>query len=429
MIATEHHPLYDKVRTCNQRIDEWKRNDDYFYFSYFDGIDGPKLTVDNRKIVTFSSYSYLDLISNKRIAAAAQAAIDTYGTGTIGSFVLGGGYDVHRDLVEKIASFTGREDAILFTSGFVTNMGTITALVGKGDHVISDNLNHASLIEGCHRSGGVFRVFRHNDMAQLEKLLKRSHKAKGGSLVVCDAVFSMDGDILNLPKVVELCRQYNALLMVDEAHSIGVLGETGHGIEEHFATGPVIDIKMGTLSKTIPAGGGYIAGKKDLINFLRWGAKGHLFSGAMAPGTAAAALEGFRIIEEEGVARKQKLFAALHYFKSKMSEAGFILGSSEKAVAGHDDVDTPIIPIMICDEKKALHMTRICLEDGLYIPAIVYPGVAKGKERLRATLTAGHGKEEIDTGVEILVNAAKKAGLALPMNDAVNQTSKQRLVA
>ncbi len=417
MAETEReHPLYKKIKWWNERIDQWKADDQYFYFKTFDGIDGPRMTCDGRPVITYSSYSYLDLLNHPRVLEASKKAIDRYGSACVASYVLGGGYDLHQRLVDKICEFSGREDALLYISGFMTNLATVTSLVGKGEWVISDASNHASLMEGCQRSGGIFRPYRHNDMNGLEKLLQRAHEESGGSLVVCDAVFSMDGDILDLPTVSALCKKYNALLMADEAHSIGVLGANGRGIEEHFGMPGAIDIKMGTLSKVIPAAGGYIAGSSELINFLRFGAKGYLFSGAMPPGTAAAALEGFRVVEEEGAERKRELYERLVYFKKKMTERGFVTDSGPTPAHITDNL-TPIIPVMIYNEGKAMDMTRICFDAGIFIPAIAYPGVSKGTERLRVTLTAGHTYRELDEAVDIITMAAKKVGLELPMRN------------
>ncbi len=428
-MTQQQHPLLNKIKAWNDRIAQWKADDEYFYFKTFDGIDGPRMTCDGRLVVTFSSYSYLDLLNDQRVLQASKTAIDRYGAAAVASYVLGGGYDLHQQLVDKICQFSNRQDALLYTSGFMTNLATITSLVGKEDWVISDANNHASLMEGCQRSGGIFRPYRHNDMQGLERLLKRAHKQRGGSLVVCDAVFSMDGDILDLPKVSALCKKYNALLMADEAHSIGAIGATGRGIEEHFGMPNAIDIKMGTLSKVIPAAGGYITGSRELINFLRFGAKGYLFSGAMAPGTAAAALEGFRVVEQEGAERRQKLFDRLIYFKKKMADRGFVTDSGPTL---SDDVITdnltPIVPIMIYDESKALRMTQICFKEGFFIPAIAYPGVSKGWERLRVTLTSGHTFQELDAAIDVLTMAAEQVGLKLPMKNAADP-KELRMVA
>lgn len=418
MKSFQHHPLQGKIRYWNDRIAAWKESGTYLYFRTFDGITGTTLTVGGNELLNFSTYSYLNLNGDPRIAAAVKQAVDRYGTGTIASFVSGGGFDLHNQLKEQIRRFTGREDVVLFTSGFVANVSTITALIGEGDWVIADTLNHASLHEGCGRSGGVFKLFRHHDLAGLEKLLKRAQADQGGSLVVCDAVYSMDGDVLNLPAVHALCQRYNALLMVDEAHSVGVLGAHGHGIEEHFGMPGAIQIKMGTLSKTIPANGGYIAGDQAFIDFLRFAAKGHLFSGAITPANAAAALEGLRLIEVEGGELIARLQANIAYFKRLMGERGFVL-RADPLPPGVPDIATPIVPVMVYEEEKGLRMSQYCFDHGLFIIPASYPVVPKGKARLRATLTAGHTQAQIERAVELIDEAAHVVGAALaPVEEA-----------
>ena len=414
MLVSKDHPLFNNVNIWNKRISDWKKNDQYSYFMSFDGVDGAYLHSNGRKLLSFSSYNYFNLNQDPKMVEIVKNAIDKYGVGTTASFALGGGYDLHDKLVKKIADFSNTEDAILFSSGYIANLGTISSLVGKEGFVISDSQNHASLMEGCQRSGGTFKVYRHNDMKSLEKMLKRAKKEKGGALVVADAVFSMDSDILDLPTVVRLCRQYNSLLMVDEAHSLGILGENGRGIEEHFGMPGSIDIKMGTFSKTISSTGGYIASTSKLVNYLRFGVLGHLFSAAMIPSTAAAALGGFTILDEEGKQRRKQLLKNVRYFKTKMRASGFDMNEGEVLSTNpHLMADIPIVPVMIYDESKTLKMTKICLDNGIFIPGIAYPGVARGKERLRITLTSGHTFQELDTVINILIMAAKSVGLSL----------------
>ena len=235
------------------------RNDMYFYLQPVEEIDGPWVYTGGQRKLMFATYSYLGLLKHPRIIQAAQAAAAKYGTGTHGVRLLGGTLDLHAKLEARIAQFCGREDAIAYSTGYVTNLATISSLVGRGDWVVSDRWNHASIVDGCLLSQGRFKRFRHNDMDDLERLLIQAPESVG-KLVVADAVFSMDGDIFELPRAIELCRKYNARLMLDEAHSLGVLGASGHGIEEHFNMVGATDIMMGTLSKTIPGIGGYIAG-------------------------------------------------------------------------------------------------------------------------------------------------------------------------
>lgn len=274
------NPIADKIAKLKARIEWGREMGFYFYLQPVKDIDGARILARGREMLLFASYSYLGLIGHPKIDAAAKAAIDGYGTGTHGVRILAGSLALHRELEEKIASFTGAEDSIVFSSGYVTNLATVSTLVGRGDVVISDKLNHASIVDGCILSRAHFVRCKHNDMADLDRCL--SEAAPGaGKLVVADAVFSMDGDIIDLPEMRRLCTKHGALLMVDEAHSLGVLGKTGHGIEEHFGMPGAIDIKMGTLSKTIPSVGGYIAADRDTVMYLKHSARAFVFSAAL----------------------------------------------------------------------------------------------------------------------------------------------------
>jgi len=278
-----------RMAVLKQRIQAARDHDHYFYNQPVEEVlGGSQVIVHGRKMGMYASYSYLGLIGHPRINAAAKAAVDEYGTGTHGVRSLAGTLTLHRELEETIADFKHAEDAVTFTSGYVTNLTVISTLMGRGDYVLSDKLNHASIVDGCMMSGAEFRRFKHNDMQDLEKRLGQVPEG-ATRLVIADAVFSMDGDVIDLPRMVELCRKYGAYLMMDEAHSLGVLGKTGRGIEEHFDLWDSVDIKMGTLSKTIPSVGGYVAGKKDLIDFLRHGSRAYIFSAALPPAQAAAA--------------------------------------------------------------------------------------------------------------------------------------------
>jgi 7-keto-8-aminopelargonate synthetase-like enzyme len=255
--------LTRRVRAITNRVARLKSEDLYYLnMPVAEILPGMKVRVNGREMGMYASYSYLGLVGHPRINEAAKKAVDEFGTGTNGVRMLAGTLTLHKELEETISNFKHTEAAVTFSSGYVTNLTVISGLMGRGDYVFSDKLNHASIVDGCLMSGAEFRRFRHNDMEHLEGLLKNA-PADVAKMVVADAVFSMDGDIIDLPKVVELCRKYNAWLMVDEAHSVGVLGKTGTGIEEHFGLGDVIDIKMGTLSKTIPSVGGYMPRKRN----------------------------------------------------------------------------------------------------------------------------------------------------------------------
>lgn len=272
-----------RVRAITERVKRLKENDLYFYNQPIKELrGGARVMVDGREMGMYASYGYLGLLGHPRIGAAAKAAVDKYGTGTHGVRFLAGTLTIHDELEETITAFKHAEAAITYSSGYATNLTVVSTLMARGDYVLSDKLNHVSIVDGCLMSGAEFRRFRHNDMADLEKRLEQVPPDRS-KLVIADTVFSMDGDIIDLPAMVKLRQKYNAWLMIDEAHSVGVLGKTGRGIEEHFGMNNVIDIKMGTLSKTIPSVGGYVAAKKDIITYLRHASRAYLFSAAIPP--------------------------------------------------------------------------------------------------------------------------------------------------
>jgi glycine C-acetyltransferase len=346
----------------------------------------------------YASYSYLGLIGHPRINEAAKKAIDKYGSGTHGVRSLAGRLDLHKEMEQTIAEFKRAEDAVTYSSGYVTNLTVISTMMGRHDYVISDKLNHASIVDGCLMSGAKFLRFKHNDMEDLESRLKQADD--GAKLVISDSVFSMDGDIIDFPKMVELCRKYDAWLMIDEAHSIGVLGESGRGIEEHFGMEGTIDIKMGTLSKTIPSVGGYVAGNKDVINFLRHASRAYIFSAAIPPAQAAAANEAFKIILDEPW-RIEKLRANTDQFIGGLKERGFDTMLTE----------TAIVPVLCGTDEKAYQMTRECQEKDVFVLPVVSPAVPEGLSRLRATVTTAHEAEDIDYAMGVMESAGKRLGV------------------
>src|SRR5258708_21462062 len=288
-----------RVRAMRQRIESLQEADLYYYNQPIEELcGGVRVRTHGREMLMFASYSYLGLLGHPKINAAAEAALAEFGTGTHGVRLLAGTLKLHNELEATIADFKHTEDALTYSSVYVTNLAAISTMVGRHDVVICDKLDHASIVDGCFLSGADLMRFRHNDMADLERCLKKS-AGRPAKLVVVDAVFSMDGDIVNLPGVVELCRKYGAWLMVDEAHSIGVLGKTGHGVEEHFGLGNVIDLKMGTLSKTIPSVGGYLAGSRDMMRLFRHESRAFVFSAALPPPQPAAAKAPFEANQAE----------------------------------------------------------------------------------------------------------------------------------
>lgn len=392
--------IQKRIEAMNRRVENIRQQDLYFYNQPVEELRGGSLVlVNGREMGMYASYSYLGLVGHPKINQAAQQAIQKYGTGTHGVRTLAGTLAIHRELEETIAAFKHAEDAITYSSGYVTNLTVVSTLVGRGDYVISDKLNHASIVDGCLMSGAKFLRFQHNDMDALENRLKQVPEGCG-KLVIADAVFSMDGDIIDFPKMVELCKKYRAWLMIDEAHSVGVLGEQGTGIEEHFGMPHTIDIKMGTLSKTIPSVGGYVAGNKDLIRYLRHASRAYIFSAALPPAQAAAAKAAFEVILEE----------PWRVTKLRQNAALFINGLKER---GFDTMltETAIVPILCGSDEAAFGMTRAAQRKGLFVLPVVSPAVPPGLARLRATVTAAHENGEIENAMDLLSEAGKEVGV------------------
>lgn len=400
----ESHHINDTVKrrisAMNNRVTSLLENDLYFYNQPVTDLrGGAKVLVNGREMGMYASYSYLGLVGHPKINAAAKAAIDKYGTGTHGVRFLAGSLIVHCELEETISTFKGTEAAVTFSSGYVTNLSVISTLVGRGDYVISDKLNHASIVDGCLMSGAKFLRFPHNDMEALEHRLDQIPTGES-KLVIADAVFSMDGDIIDLPNVVKLCRKYNAWLMIDEAHSVGVLGKTGRGIEEYFGMEGAIDIKMGTLSKTIPSVGGYIAGNKDVVEYLRHASRGYMFSAALPPAQAAAANAAFEVILDESW-RVDKLRTNSAQFINGLKERGFNTMFTK----------TAIVPILCGEDEVAFAITREAQHEGIFVLPVVSPAVPPGLSRLRATVTSAHEPEDIEHAMDVIWKAGKKVGV------------------
>jgi 8-amino-7-oxononanoate synthase len=389
-----------RINAFAERYAQAKANDLYFYNQPAQEVmGGAKAIFHGRVMGMYASYSYLGLIGHPRINEAAKRAIDKWGTATNGVRLLAGTLTLHEELEETIAHFKHAEAAITYTSGYSTNLTVISTLMGRGDYVLSDKLNHASIVDGCLMSGAEFRRFKHNDMADLEQRLQ--HVPEDAScLVIADAVFSMDGDVIDLPRVVDLCRKYGAYLMIDEAHSVGVLGKTGRGIEEHFGLEDAVDIKMGTLSKTIPSVGGYVAGRKDLINYLRHASRAYIFSAALPPAQAAAANEAFKVIEEEPW-RVEKLNQNTQLFIGGLKSAGFNTMLTT----------TAIVPVLCGSDESAFLMTREAQRHDVFVLPVVSPAVPEGLARLRATITAAHDASEIERAMDVIATAGKQIGI------------------
>lgn len=391
--------LLAPYRLMNGRVESLKQEGNYFFEPVISEHDGAWVVADGRRMLMLSSYEYLGLLGHPHLKKAAVAAVERFGVGHHGVRLLAGTTTLHCDLERRLARWMAAEAAIVYSSGFMTNLATISALVDRNCCVIGDQWNHASIVDGCRASGAEFHVFDHNDMASLRDKLTQTEGRR--TLVVVDAVFSMDGDIINLPDVVDLCRRYHALLMVDEAHSLGVLGKAGRGIQEHFGLpDDAIDVKMGTLSKTLASCGGFVAGRLELITFLKHHARGYIFSGAVPTAPTAAAIAALEVME-----REPELVATLRanreYYLRGLRRLGFDTGNTE----------TAIIPVMTRNESLTLAMTKRCRAEGLFVVPVAFPAVPLNAPRLRTCVSALHSREDLDFALDVLARAGRQTGL------------------
>ena len=371
----------------------------YPYFREIESDQDTVVTIKGQKVLMFGSNSYLGLTNHPRIKEAAKNAIDKYGSGCAGSRFLNGTLDIHIELEGRLAKLVGKESALCFSTGFQVNLGVVSVLTGRRDHVILDELDHASIIEGSRLSFSRVLKFKHNDMKSLESKLKIC-TPESLKLIVVDGIFSMEGDIINLPGVIRLSEKYNATVMVDDAHSIGVLGGKGAGTASHFGLTDKVDLIMGTFSKSLASLGGFIAADASVINFIKHNSRSLIFSASITPASAASVLAAMDIMESEPE-RIQHLWDITHHALKSFKEAGFDTGKSE----------SPIIPLFIRDNIKALQMTQFLLADGIFVNPVVSPAVPKEDSLIRYSLMATHTKEQVDESVEKITKAAREFGV------------------
>jgi glycine C-acetyltransferase len=390
-----------RLHGFDERYQMLKAADRYFYLQPAVGkVNNHVHMADGRELIMLASYSYLGLIGHPGIEAAAKAAVDEYGTGAGGVRLLTGTLDLHERLEARVAEYSKREDSAVYSSGYMANVAAITALTGPKDMVIMDKLDHASIVDACMLSGARWRTFRHNDTDHLESILKRAKGKYESTLVIVDSVYSMDGDMCPLPELRAVCDAYGARLMVDEAHSVGALGATGRGIEEHFDMYGAIDIKMGTFSKAIPSVGGYIAGDKLMVNYLKHNSRPFIFSAGLPPAQCAAAIAAFDVIDEEPW-RVQNLQAVQGEYARGLLDLGF----------NTMETSTAIVPVHVGEEMKTLDLTHRLFELGIFVCPIVHPAVPKGTERLRTCLMATHTEEDLARIFEAFETAGKELGI------------------
>ncbi len=355
------------------------------------------IQLNGKDVINLSSNNYLGFSNHPRIKKAAMEAIETYGVGAGAVRTIVGNMRIHEQLDKKIAQFKGEDACLVFQSGFNVNAGVIQAITNEHDLIISDALNHASIIDGVRLSKASRAVYKHSDMADLERILKEKRDQFVNVLIITDGVFSMDGDLAKLPQIVKLAKKYKALTYVDDAHGSGVLGRSGRGTVDHFHLHGEVDFIVGTLSKAIGVVGGYVCGSETMREWLLHRGRPLLFSTAMMPAAAAAILEAFNMLEES-TEYTEKLWENANYFKKELKKRGFDIGHSE----------TPITPIMVGDEAKTMEMSRLLLANGVFVSGIVFPTVQRGAGRLRCMVSALHTKEQLDQAIDILERAGKK---------------------
>jgi glycine C-acetyltransferase len=384
----------------SEQLDAWRREGTYQTLRQLETACAPLARFDGREVINLASNNYLGLTNHPRLIEAALRATRELGVGSGAVRSIAGTMAIHLELERRIARFKKTEAAVVFQSGFAANAGTVAAILTPEDHIISDELNHASIIDGCRLSKAKIHVFPHKNVAAAARILEELTGAPGRKLLITDGVFSMDGDIAPLPELVALAEQHGAIMMVDDAHASGVLGTNGRGTVDHFGLHGRVQIQVGTLSKAVGVLGGYVCGSRDLIEFLYHRARPFLFSTSHPPAVAAACLAAFDILEQEPE-RIEQLWKNTAYFKQALQAAGFDTGASE----------TPITPIMVGEASRAHEFSRALFEEGVFAVGIGYPTVPKGKARVRTIVTATHTREQLDRAVEILARVARRMGI------------------
>jgi glycine C-acetyltransferase len=384
----------------HDQLEEWKRDGVYQRLRILQSESAAESLFDGKEVINLASNNYLGLTTHPKLREAAIDAVKHYGVGSGAVRTISGTMSLHMALEERIAAFKNVEACVVFQSGFAGNAGTVSAILGPQDHIISDELNHASIIDGCRLSKAKIHVFPHKDVAAAAKILSELEEVSGRKLLISDGVFSMDGDIGPLPGLAEAAEKYGAIMMVDDAHSSGVLGKAGRGTIDHFGLHGRVPVQVGTLSKAIGVLGGYVCGSRDLIEFLHHRARPFLFSTSHPPAVAAACLAAFDVLEQEPE-RIQNLWNNTKYFKQGLVAAGFDIGMSE----------TPITPVMVGETKAAHALSNGLFEEGVLALGIGFPIVAKGKARVRTIVTATHTREELDRALEAFRKVGRNLGL------------------
>jgi glycine C-acetyltransferase len=388
-----------------EQLNDLKAKGTHSRLRVLDDEQAPVCTFDGKKVINLASNNYLGLTTHPKLREAALEATRKYGVGSGAVRTIAGTMKIHMELEERIARFKNVEACVVFQSGFTANAGTVSAILGKEDFIVSDELNHASIIDGARLSRAKILVFRHKDVAHAEEQLASIKDQPGRRLLITDGVFSMDGDIGPLPALCNLAEKYGAIMMVDDAHASGVLGRNGRGTIDHFHVHGRVDVQVGTLSKAIGALGGYVCGSRDLIDFLYHRARPFLFSTSHPPSVAAACMAAFEVLEQEPE-RMDRLWENTRFWKKELANLGFNIGGTNTPAS-----ETPITPIIIGDGRLTMEFSRELFKEGVFGTGIAFPTVPEGKARIRTIMTATHTQDELGQALEVLNRVGKRMGI------------------
>jgi 8-amino-7-oxononanoate synthase len=400
--------VFEKTRTHDrlEQLEAAKQGDLLPYFRILTSQAGPVVEMEGRETIMLGSNNYLGLTTDDRVKQAARDALETYGTGVTGSRLLNGTTPLHLDLERELAEWMGTEDAIVFTTGYQSNLGCISAILEPGDTVICDSGDHASILDGCKLSGARLRPFRHNRMDKLETMLERAAADGSGTLVVVDGVFSMEGDVCDLPPIVELCRRFGARLMVDEAHGVGVLGERGTGACELFGLESEVDLRMGTFSKSLASCGGFIAGPEEVIEYLRIASRAFIFSASAVPAAVGAALAALGIIRTEGGELMTRLLDNAAYLRQGFRDLGLKVIEPGTLPDG-TEATTPVVPVIVGEDWQAVLLWKALFDGGVYTNVALHPAVPPGGALLRTSLMANHERAHLERALEVFAEVRR----------------------
>jgi len=404
-MATQTPTRTNPLSYLTEQLNDLKAKGTHFHLRVLDDEQAPVCTFDGKKVVNLASNNYLGLTTHPKLREAALEATRKYGVGSGAVRTIAGTMKIHMELEERIARFKNVEACVVFQSGFTANAGTVSAILGKEDFIVSDELNHASIIDGARLSRAKILVFRHKDVAHAEEKLASIKDQPGRRLLITDGVFSMDGDIGPLPALCNLAEKYGAIMMVDDAHASGVLGRNGRGTIDHFHVHGRVDVQVGTLSKAIGALGGYVCGSRDLIDFLYHRARPFLFSTSHPPSVAATCIAAFEVLEQEPE-RMDRLWENTRFWKKELANLGFNIGGTNTPAS-----ETPITPIIIGDGRLTMEFSRELFKEGVFGTGIAFPTVPEGKARIRTIMTATHTQDELGHALEVLNRVGKRMGI------------------